>query len=113
MRPPAGRDAPPVGGVRIAAARRGCDLYARWKKGWLRRGGFGLNITSKETRLPLFPLPHLCGVGSFHLCLLCDARLAAAVPPSLKDFAVLPRAGGRREDGKISVDIRQVSARRC
>lgn len=28
-------------------------MYARQKKGWRRRGGFVLNITSKETRLPV------------------------------------------------------------
>lgn len=51
-------------------------------------GGFVLNITSKEMRLPVFP-PHLCSEGSFYLLLLHDARLTASLYP-LKDLTVSP-----------------------
>lgn len=41
------------------------------------KGGFGLNITSKETRLPLFPPPVASLQRGKLLSLLCDARLTA------------------------------------
>lgn len=78
----------PGGSDAAACCCRRCDLYARQKKGWRRRGGFVLNITSKETRLPLFPRRRwrLCSGQSFYLGLLlpCAARRRCSAP-GLKD----------------------------
>lgn len=78
----------PGGSEAAACCCRCCDLYARQKKGWRRRGGFVLNITSKETRLPLFPRRRWR---------LCSGRKLLSRPVvALRSSALLlrPRFGG-------------------
>ena len=81
------------------------------------KGGFGLNITSKEARLPLFPPPGriFAERGSFYLRLLVVRRSAYRFSALSEGFHSFPPARfcSWMFVFCVSIDIRQVSVQRC